>query len=182
MADIRESFTVLEDSSTQAGLPLHKVLEGDAYAAKNALPALVAKNGTNLVYLKTNPSTGALLVDTGAATICFTENGELAAGSAAIAQVTGALITLSVSTDYQAIGFVVACFRDSLFQIIWNDNGAETILGEILIGPGQYTVAGELHCLKFTSGASGTQELKIKAKNMNALSSLRATINVEEVV
>lgn len=181
MADPRTSFTVLEDSSSQAGLPLHKVLEGDAYAAKNALPALVAKSGTNLTYLKVNPTTGALLVDTGAATECLKAKGELAAGSSSLALVTGATIPLAVSTTFESVAFIVSCRRDALFQIIQVDDVTETILGEIVVGSGQYTISDQLHCLSFTSGATGTQSLKVMAKNFEALSSLRASITVEEV-
>jgi hypothetical protein len=182
MADVRTSFTVLEDSGTQAGLPLHKVLEGDAYAAKNALPALIAKSGTDLIYLKVNPSTGALLVDTGAATECLKAKGELAAGSATLALVTGAEISLAVSTGYESIGFIVSCRRDALFQIIQVDNVTETILSEMIVGPGAYTISDELHCLSFTSGATGTQKIKIMAKNFEALSSLRASVTIEQIV
>jgi len=182
MTDIRTSFAILEDSGTQAGAPLHRVFEGDAYASKNASPALVAKNGTDLVYLKTNSVTGALFVDTsGISVVCKSSAGELAAGSATLATVTGAVITLVASKAYQGIGFVVSSRRDSLFQIIWNNNGVDTILAEIVVGSGAFTVSSELHCLSFTSGATGTQELKVKAKNFEAQSSLRASITAEEV-
>ena len=182
MADIRTSFSTLEISGTEVGAPLHRVFEGDAYATKNASAGLVAKNGTNLVYLKTNPVTGALFVDTaGISVVCKNSRGELAAGSATLATVTGAVITLAVSKAYQGIGFLVSCRRDSLFQIVWNNNGAETILGEIVVGAGAFTVSSELHCLSFTSGATGTQELKIKGMNFDAQSTLRASITAEEV-
>ena len=184
MSDLRTSFMVLEDSGTQAGVPLHKVLEGDAVAAKNALPALVAKvSGTNLfAYLKTDATTGALLVDTGASTLCDKANGELAAGSASLADVTGAVITLTPSAVYQSVAFVVASLRDSLFQIVWVDDVTETVLTEVIVGSGAYTIVSTLHCLSFTAGATGTQELKIVAKNFTALSSLRASIFAEKVL
>lgn len=184
MADLRTSFVTLEDSSTQAGLPLHKMLEGDAVASKNGHPAFVAKvTGTNVsAYLKVNPSTGALLVDNNAAVECHTANGELAAGSATIVAVTNAEIVLSVDTHYQEIGFIVSSRRDSLFQIIWLNDVTETILGEVVVGSGAYTVSSQLHCLSFTTGATGDQKIYVKAKNFEALSSLRASITVEEVL
>jgi len=181
MADPRTSFTILEDSSSQAGLPLHKALEGDAIASINAHGALVAKNGTNFAYLKVDPSTGALLVTDETAGVCLKAKGETAAGSATLVVVTGATITLAVSMVYNKLGFLVSCRRDALFQIIWNNGGVETILGEIVVGSGAYTVSSELHCLQFTSGAVGTQELKLKAMNFEALSSLRGSLTVEEV-
>jgi len=181
MADPRTSFMILEDATTAVGLPLHKVLEGDALAAKNAHAALVAKSGTNLAYLKVSPTTGALLVDSGAAGVCKTIKGELAAGSATLVLVTGAEITLIASTNYQEIGFVVSCRRDALFQIIQQDDATDTVLAEIVVGSGAFTVSSQLHCLSFTAGAVGTQKLKIKAMNFEALSSLRATLTVEEI-
>jgi hypothetical protein len=184
MADPRTSFTVLEDSSTQAGLPLHKVLEGDAVAAKNALPALVAKvSGTNVFqYLKLDPSTGALLTSSEGSSVCKkSPAGELAAGSATLVVVTGAEITLTASAVYEEIAFVVSSRRDSLFQIIQQDDATDTILAEIVVGSGAYTVTSELHCLTITAGATGVQKLKVKAKNFEALSSLRATITINEI-
>lgn len=184
MADPRTSFTTLEDSATQAGLPLHKMLEGDAVAAKNALAAFTAKvSGTNLAaYLKVDATTGALLVTSEGAYECAMENGELAAGNAALTLVTGAVITLTPNAVYEKIGFVVSCRRDALFQIIWDNNGSETILAEIVVGSGAYTESDQLHCLSFTAGATGTQELKVVAKNFEALSSLRATITASKVL
>jgi hypothetical protein len=184
MTDIRTSFAVLEDSSTAAGLPLHKVLENDAVAAKNAQIAFVAKtSGTNLAaFLKVNASTGALFVDTGAPTECLKARGELAAGSSTLALVTGATIPLTAATEYKDVGFIVSSRRDSLFQIVQVDDATETILGEIVVGSGEYTVSSQLHCLSFTAGSTGTQALKIVAKNFEALSSLRASLTVEQVL
>lgn len=182
MADPRTSFMVLEDVSSQAGVPLHKAVEGDAAAGKNAHPVLAAKDPSgNLIYLKT--TAGGILQTTDAGTvICKKAKGELAAGSATLALVTGASIPLTVSKTYQAIGFIVSCRRDALFQIVQVDDATETILGEVVVGSGAYTVSNTLHCLTFASGSTGTQALKIVAKNFEALSSLRASITCEEVV
>lgn len=182
MADPRTSFIVLEDSSSQAGLPLHKALEGEAIAAKNAHGALVAKSGTNFAYLKVDPSTGALLTTSEGATECQKANGELAAGSAALALVTGCSIALTVDTMYQNIAFVVSCRRDALFQIVQVDDATENILAEIVVGSGAYTVSDQLHCMEFTTGSTGTQALKIVAKNFEALSSLRASVFADKVL
>jgi hypothetical protein len=183
MTAVRTSFPTLEISGTEVGAPLHRVLEDDAYAAKNASAALVAKDVTGLLlkYLQVDAN-GALLVTMDSIADCLRARGELAAGSGSLAVVTGAVIPLTVDKVYREVGFIVSCLRDALFQIIWNNNGAETILGEILVGAGSYTVANQLHCLSFTAGSTGTQELKIKAMNFNALSSLRASLTVEQVV
>jgi len=181
MADPRTSFMVLEDAVTQAGLMLHKVLEGDALAAKNALAALVAKDGTNLAYLKLNPTSKALYVDSEVPGTKKRALGELAAGSSTIVLVTGANIVLTASKVYTAPQILVSCRRDALFQLIWNDNGAETIHAEVVVGSGQYTFSELFSGIEFTAGATGTQELKIKAKNFEALASLRAMLTVKEI-
>jgi len=182
MTDLRTSTMILEDATTAAGLPLHKVLEGDAYAAKNALPALVAKDSTGLLlkYLKVDAN-GALLVNTEVVSTCKKAKGELAAGSGTLALVTGASIILTADKSYEGVGFVVSCRRDALFQIIWSDDVTDNVLAEIVVGSGSYTAVGELHCLNFTAGATGVQALKLKAMNFEALSSLRGSIVVSEV-
>lgn len=224
MADLRESFPTLQDSSTQEGKSLIARQEGDAAAAQNGsigfsfkdssgnviLPALdaagniavivdhqdqegdAAAGKEGLVAFAFKDSTGDLVLPQltagGQIAVSFTEGlcykspaGELAAGSATLAAVTNAEITLSTSTSYGGIGFILSSRRDSLFQIIWQDDATDTVLAEFIVGPGQYTINGELHCLKITTGASGTQKLKVKAKNFEALSSLRATITCQAV-
>lgn len=182
MADPRVSFPVLEDSGTQAGLPLHKVLEGDAAAAKNALAALTAKDvGGNLRYPLVDAQRRLSVVTNANDEACLSQRGELAAGSATFATVTGAVITLTADLEYHDIGFVVSCFRDAHFQIVQVDDATETILADILVEAGQSVHSQELHCLSLVAGSTGTQELKLVGKNMNALSALRGTLTVSEI-
>jgi hypothetical protein len=184
MADPRTSFSVLEDSSSQAGLPLHKVLEGDAYAAKNALAGLVAKSGSNLSYLKVDPSTGALLTTAEGAKECEHARGEDAAGSASFVDI--ATITLTNGSYYEDLTWVCSCFRDAHFQIVRVDDvggvDTETIIADVIVGSGDYTDSGELKCFKFQAPASDVNVLKVKAKNMNALSALRSSISISRIL
>ena len=178
MADLRTSFPVLEDSSTQAGLPLHKVLAGDAAAAKNALAALVFKDPSgNLQYARVNSDNEVIVSTQSDEVACLNARGSVGGSASFVAVAT---ITLGLDLKYNKIGWIVACFRDAEFEIIWNDNGVETILASILVGSGDINDSGELDCLEFMSGLIGTQELKIKAKNFNALSDFRATLSVLE--
>lgn len=180
MADPRVSFPVLEDSGTQAGLPLHKVLQGDALAAKNALAALGFKNaGGNLRYPLVDAADHLIVTTENGDEACLSNRAEVTAGSATLVDV--ASIALITATEYKNIGYVVSCFRDALYQLIWDDDGTETILADIEVGSGQYTSSEKLECLSFTSGATGTQTLKFVAKNLNALSALRATLTVSEI-
>lgn len=180
MADPRVSFPVLEDSGTQAGLPLHKVLQGDALAAKNALAALAFKNaGGTLRYPLVDADDHLIVTTENGDEACLSDRAEDAAGSATLVDLSS--ISLIVATEYKNIGYIVSCFRDAIYQLIWDDDGAETILADIEVGSGQYTSSGQLECLSFTSGATGTQTLKFVAKNLNALSALRSTLTVSEV-
>lgn len=181
MADLRASFTILEDVTTQAGLPLHKAVEGDAAAGLNAHPSFIAKDpSNNLIYLKTNAA-GELIVDTEAVSgTCKKANGELATGSATLDFVTGCEITLTANKVISEVGFLVSCQRDALFQVIWLNNATPTLLGEIVVGAGAYTFSQELHCLSFTAGSTLPQKLQLKAKNFNALASLRGSLTCIE--
>lgn len=157
----------------------HVDLEGDASAGKEGLVAFAFKDSTGDLVLPQLSAAGQIPVSFIDNACLKSPAGELAAGSASLAAVTNAEITLAVSTDYKEIGFVVSSRRDSLFQIIQQDDATDTVLAEMIVGAGQYTVIGELHCLKITTGATGTQKLKVKAKNFEALSSLRATITTQ---
>jgi hypothetical protein len=159
----------------------HLDQEGDAAAGKEGLVAFAFKDSTGDLVLPQLTVGGQIQVAVTEGLCYKSPAGELAAGSATLVIVTGAEITLSTSTTYAGIGFVLSSRRDSLFQIIQQDDATDTILAEFIVGPGQYTVNGELHCLKITTGGSGTQKLKVKAKNFEALSSLRATITCQAV-
>lgn len=183
MADVRTNFPVLEDPTSQAGLPLHNVGEGVAVSGKNALAALAFKDADlNFVYPQLDEN-GRILVTTEAvgATADLTARGELAAGSATMVAITGAEIVLQTDLVYKNVGFIVSCYRDAQMQIIQLDDTTETILADILVGPGCYTHSELLVGLNFTAGATGTQKLLVKGQNLNAQSAMRATLTVSEV-
>lgn len=182
MADPRVSFPVLEDASTQAGLPLHKAVTGDASAARNAHAALVATDAAgNLQYPKVD-SQRRLFVSPNVGDFAnLSERGEHAAGSATFVTVTGALITLVADLVYQEVGLLVSCTRDAHFQVVQVDDATETILADVMLEAGESVFGIVIPNLTFTAGSTGTQALKIVGKNLNALSALRATLSVTEV-
>lgn len=182
MADLRTSFVILEDVSTQAGVPLHKAVEGDAAAGKNAHPSLVAKDGSgNLVYLKID-SSGALAVTTEGSKVCKSARGT-ATGSATFVDV--ATITLTNGATYQDLDWVVSCFRDAVYEVVYVEDvgglDTETLLADVLCGAGDFTDSGQLKCQSFTVPGSGVNELRLRAKNLNALSDFRGTITIGEL-
>lgn len=181
MADLREAFPVIVDETTGAGEALISRIEGEAGAAQEGLIGFSFKDSSGNVVLPQLTAAGALPVDTeGTNTDCLHDNGEDAAGSASLVDI--ATITLTASKDVMALGWVVSCLRASLFQIVQIDDATETVLAEMIVGPGDYTNTGELNCISFTAGATGTQSVVLRGKNFDKLSSLRGSVSCEQAV
>lgn len=161
----------------------HVDVEGDAAAGKEGLVAFAFKDSTGDLVLPQLDSSGALPVSAAVtSTRKKSQAGELAAGSATIADVTNASIALTASKVYYGITAIVSSRRDSLFQLVQVNDATTTVLAEAIVGAGQYTFEFDLPDYQFTAGATGTQTLKIMAKNFEALSSLRAVLTVNEVI
>lgn len=183
MTEARETFPVLEDASTKLGIVLTKVAEGDASSGKNYLGALAFKDGAGNLRFPKVDAQDRVLVSAGVGdTAELWERGEAAAGSATFVDVTGAVIALQTGMSYKQIKGVVSCRRGAHFQVVWVDDAVSTIIADVRLEAGQYTQAFNLD-LPFDSGATGTQSLKLVAKNFEALplSALGGTIGVTEV-
>jgi hypothetical protein len=180
MADLRTSFTVLEDVSTQAGVPLHRALEGQAASGKNAHGALIAKDGSgNLQYVKVNANR-ELVVTTDSEDYASLSDTASVAGSASFVDVV--TIPLVTSAVYRKITAIVGCLRDAEFKLVHDDDGtpADIALG-MIISAGKTTGDFDFGQLEFTAGATGTQNLILQAKNFNALSDFRGLVACQEV-
>ena len=187
MADVREVFPILDDDGNGAGGIPRKMNEGDDPTSENGLIGFSFKDNSGNVVLPTLNASGQLPVTTGAAGTCKRAHGELAAGSATLADVTGSVITITATKTLSSIGWQVSCFRPALFQLVYVDDAGgggetETVIAEALVGPGNFSHCCELSCMIVdTSGGTGTQQLKVKARNFGgSQSSLRATIAGEE--
>jgi hypothetical protein len=181
MADIRESFPILENASTGVGSAPHTSQNGDASAGKVGLTAWVFKDSSgNLVHPQLT-SGGQISVTSDSNGTFRNAKGELAAGSATMVDVTGASLTLAVSKTFVKVSCVVSCLREALFNIVQINDVTTTVLAEVVIGPGQYSFQWCQPEFEIASGATGVQTLKIQAKNFDKLSSLRATIAAVEV-
>ena len=180
MADLRASYPGLEDPITGAGKAQAAVLEGDAAAAKTAGPSLVAKDNTNaLAYLQLT-ALGELKVATDAGGTCRSAQGKVA-GSTSFQDI--AVMTLLDATTYQDFEWSVACYRDCEYELYWVDDvgGAdtETVLAWYdLTTSGDPSSHGRRKCIEFTSGT--TSELRIRAKNENSTSDIRAAFSMNE--
>lgn len=177
MADKRTSFPSLEDSVTEIGAPLHKVLEADTLTAKNASAAFVAKRQSDgsARYLNLD-SSGNLLVALDGAGILKKTRGTMPGSSIFVDVCEIALVAGAV---YKGLSWVTSCFRDAIFEIVAvNDPGGaptEVILADVLVGTGDVTDSGSLADVEFTAGATAPV-LRVRAKNANALSDFRASV------
>lgn len=175
MTDKNPLFPVLDDG-TGFGAVWNAVNEGDATAAENAAPVFAFQDSSGNFVWPTLNSDGTIPVSTQSPGDCKTARGELAAGSVgSAADVTGASITLATSQTYRDIGIVVSATSVSHFSLVHDDDGTPTILWDAMVGPGQYTFGDDLGCLEFTSGATGTQTLKVQVEQLKA-SCARGTI------
>lgn len=178
MADLRTSFVVLEDVASQAGRAWHAAVQGDAAAGKNAGPVLAVKDQAgNLQYIPM--INGAIPVTFEGVVAGLNANG-LVAGNAAFTDV--AVITLTPDAEYKKVGFVAGGTRDMRFQIVQVDDMTTTILVQgIVTGAGNMSLSELLESIEFTAGSTGTQELKLQAKCLNALSDMTGTITTYEI-
>lgn len=180
MAEIRSSVCVLEDSSTQAGLPLHKVAQGDAASGKNALAALVAKDPSgNLQYLKLDATNRLITTSSSADLAQLSDEGSNTGGSATFVDL--ASITLTPDASYKSPGLSVSCSRDAIFQLVQVDDATTSVLATMRVGQGEMTFAQLFSGIEFVAGSTGTQVLKIQGKNSNALSEMNSNLYVSEI-
>lgn len=181
MTDLRTSTPTLEDSSTQEGIPLHKILEADTLTSKNALAAFIAKRQSNGTarYLNVDDAGNLLVTMDGGGTM------KKARGtvSGSLTNVTVCEIALTPAAVYKGLSWVVSCFRDAIYEIVAiNDPSGtptETILADVLVGSGDLTDSGELRNVTFTAGATDPV-LRVRAKNLTVQSDFRASVCTNE--
>jgi hypothetical protein len=169
MAHVRESFPTLEDAITKEGIAIHKSENGDASAGKIGSTVWAFKDSAgNLVHPQLNTE-GALVVTSEGAGIpkSATSNGEIV-GALTLTDICE--VSLSVSKTYGRISANGSCFKETIFYLVQLNDAAETILGSFIVGPGEYSYKLDLGTTEVTSGATGTQKLILKAKNLNKAS------------
>lgn len=184
ICELREVFPVLEGSDG-GGLGITAVQPGFAVSGvANAVPAMSFQDVSgNLVFPQLN-SLGQLPVTLQGAGAPIRARGQLDCGNATsgVILVTGAQIVLVSGASYSPVSMVVSCFRETLAQLVWNDNGTDNILEDVLLGPGQYTCQLSLPSDSFMAG-SGSQTLEVRARNTTAYpSAIRASVVVNEIL
>lgn len=181
MADLRASYPSLEDAVTGAGLALHKVLQGDALAAKNASAALIAKNvGGQLRYPIVNAQDELIVSTQGGSLANLSDNGNVA-GNASTYQ-TIVTIPLQAAFSYKNLKALVHCYRDARFKVVLDDNGTPVILAQgMSVTAGDSSDNLDWEGFSFDSGATGTQNLLLQGLNQNSVSDLGGTLAIDEV-
>jgi hypothetical protein len=133
-ADLRSSYPNLEDFTTGAGIPLHKVVEGDAVSGKNVNGTMVGKDiAGNFTFLKTD-LTGGLV------TTALTGFGaDFSFGDVTLAAIAQAFVRRTVYTEQTTNA------QRSIASASANDTaagtGARTVIIEYLdqTGAGPFT-------------------------------------------
>lgn len=181
MSNLRESFPSLEDTgASNAGAALAKAVNATTDpTGLNGSIGFSFKDSLGKVVLPTLNSAGQIPVTSEkAGNNLYARGTHAGSGTEQLL----AKITLANSKVYEDIFMLVSSFRDTEFRLTWNDNAVEVELGAMLTGPGSLTASAKLEGVEFTSGATGTQELKVYGQNQNAVSTMKATIAVKEIV
>lgn len=190
MSHEREVFPILEDIENEIGAVVHKVNEGDSplnnaqNTKKNGIIGFSFKDSAGNLVLPTLNNEGAVPVVFDAGTT-FRAHGQNINGDSTN-KMTLASITLSLETVYTKISAIGSCFRDTEFEIVLINDSAgtpsETIIGNFLTGPGQFTTKFDLSIDEFnTIGFTGVPLLVLRAINLNRESKTMGQISVNEI-
>lgn len=180
MSDVREVFPILAGVSGE-GIDVSQMQEGWSPTGKNGLIGFSFRDASGNVVLPMLTGDGKIPVSTQSPGTKLNARGEHAAGSLTEVTVTGAVIALTANKQYADLNLVCSSRRGALFQVIFDNNGSETVLVDAVVDAGEYTTGISLNDLVFTAGATGTQQLIVKAKNFDKESALRATIDILEL-
>lgn len=179
MAHVRESFPMLEDAVTKEGVAAHKSQNGDASAGKVGITGWVFKDSAgNLVHPQLTPE-GKLPVDFEGAGVAksATSDGEIP-GALTLTDICE--VSLNTSKTYGKIHANGSCFKEAIFYLVQVNDATETILSSFIVGPGQYSFHADLKATEFTSGATGTQKIVLKARNLQKESDFLGDISCLE--
>lgn len=177
MADNKETTFILTNPDTGVASSPKDMVEGDSPSTRIGTIGFAFKDSAGDVVLPQLDSIGRVPVTFEGTTQKFYNRGEISGGSAAEATVTS--VTLVAGDIYTGFDWLVSCRRDSYFKLVWHDNGADNILGDVVTDAGLTTVPIGLENLSITAGGTGTQEIRIRAMNLGTgagLSALRGTV------
>lgn len=148
---------------------INQRLEGAAASGVNALPGLVAKDPSgNLIYLKLNAD-GELITSQNGGGI--KKYGYAVATPSAINTLTTVInVVLTASKVHEDMEVRASCSFPTMWEICSVDDAAGTpvvvVLDSFLTGPGQFTFAMKYEGREFSSSATGVQQLRLRATQL----------------
>jgi len=179
MADEREVFSILEDGTGVGSAPSKKS-EGDVAAGTVAVPGLIAKDSSGNLKFLTLDANGKLPVSSDAPGTCLNQNGTVAgvvSTETDVASITG----LTISSDHNVVFALGAATKPVLWKIVQIDDATTNVLAEFITGPGQFSFQANELGIDFTSGAAGTQTLKLTGTQLRGPSTdMHGTIKAIE--
>jgi len=186
MADLRTSFPTLEDvDSGNAGAAISQAVETDPIAGRNFSGSMVAKRASDdtLRFLQLDDA-GNLVVTLDGAGICKSggTDGTPVAGSTS--KTTLDDITLTAAKTYRNLEWSVCNLRDTVytFDVIDDPAGTPVIVKthEVIVGSGDFTDSGELHCFEFDTTGLTDPVLRMSGTNFQNASDFRGTFSITE--
>lgn len=180
MADEREVFSMLEDTDGSGAAPSKKS-EGDVALASVAVPGLIAKDSSGNLKFLTLDADGKLPVSTETPGTCFNQNGTVISvkdTDVDVATITG----LTISKAHTLVFALGSSTQPVYWKVVQTNDATETTILDFVTGSGQYSFQASDLSLDFTTGASGTQSIRVIGKQMNRgkVSDLHATIKILE--
>jgi hypothetical protein len=184
MADPEQSFAITRDSGDSGVYPTD-AKEGDAKGVKQGIVAFAAvDNSDNLAYIKLTADGSVPVSGDGAGT------SKHARGKAALnnstyttlANITG----LTASKLHRGICVKVTCRHGADFEVVLIDDvggtPVETNITDLMTDPGSPNDTFTCDKLEFTTGATGTIDLLVRAKSFTGgTPDARATIVTAEI-
>lgn len=169
MSHLRETFPILENLATGEGEVANTAVAGQTAAGKNGISAFAFKDSSgNFVHPQLTPE-GKIAVDLEGAGVSKKDSseGEIV-GSLTLT--TLAEIDLTASKTYGRISARGSCFKEAIFYLVQLDDVTETIIGHGMVGAGEYNTKIDMGIAEVVAGATGTQKLILKAKNLAKIS------------
>lgn len=169
MSHLRETFPILENLATGEGEVANTAVAGQTAAGKNGISAFAFKDSAgNFVHPQLTPE-GKIAVDLEGAGVAKTASseGEIAG---ALTLTTIAEIDLTALKTYGRMRAQGSCFKEAIYYLVQLDDVTETIIGHCIVGAGSYNGEIDLGIGEIVTGATGTQKLILKAKNLTKVS------------
>lgn len=181
MSHLRETFPVLENLATGEGEVLNTANAGETAVGKHGLSAFTFKDSLGNYVHPQLTSEGKVPVDFEGAGISkkASSNGEVV-GSLTLTTI--AEISLTPGSTNGKISAKGSCFKEAIFYLIQVNDVTETIIGHGIVGAGDYNTLIDIGIGEVVAGATGTQKLILKAKNLTKTSDFLGHVSCLEFV